>query len=108
MAMAADLCPPTANGAINPAVTAVSSTSSSKDQQNANSTNHQRQGQNVLYGDGHVDFNQNMFCGAAQDPIYVSNTASNNVPSFASGGWVINGSTGPQWAKDSCLMPVQH
>jgi prepilin-type N-terminal cleavage/methylation domain-containing protein len=107
MAIAADLCPPPTNGTTGGTVVTVVSTSSSKDQQNANSTNHQRQGQNALYGDGHVDFNQNMFCGAAQDPIYVSNPATNNVPNFTGSTWAIDGIKGPQWAKDSCLMPVQ-
>jgi prepilin-type N-terminal cleavage/methylation domain-containing protein/prepilin-type processing-associated H-X9-DG protein len=106
MAIAADICPPATNSTNGGAtVSSVKSTSSSKDQQNANSTNHQRQGQNVLYGDGHVDFNQNMFCGAAQDPIYCANAAINGVPDFANVKQP-DGTTGPLWAKDSVLMPV--
>jgi prepilin-type N-terminal cleavage/methylation domain-containing protein/prepilin-type processing-associated H-X9-DG protein len=48
----------------------VTTTSSSKDQQQGNTINHQRQGQNVLFGDGHVDFSQTCFCGVDQDNIY--------------------------------------
>jgi prepilin-type processing-associated H-X9-DG protein len=44
-------------------VTAVSPTSSRAQMQAGNSNNHQNEGQNVLYGDGHVDFNQSPFCG---------------------------------------------
>jgi len=45
--------------------------SSSKDIQTyTNSPNHQRQGQNVLFGDLHVDFSQTAFCGVDQDNIY--------------------------------------
>lgn len=39
-------------------------------QRRANSRNHQRQGQNVLYADGHVTWNSTAFCGFNQDNIY--------------------------------------
>ena len=35
-----------------------------------NSNNHDEDGQNVLYGDGHVEFQQNPFCGVARDIIF--------------------------------------
>jgi len=38
----------------------------------ANSENHERDGQNVLYGDGHVTWNKNPFCGVAGDNIYTN------------------------------------
>jgi prepilin-type processing-associated H-X9-DG protein len=38
----------------------------------ANSENHERDGQNVLYGDGHVDWTHNPFCGVAADNIYTT------------------------------------
>src|SRR6185436_12660944 len=35
-----------------------------------NSFNHQRDGQNVLFGDGHIEFVSNPFSGTARDNIY--------------------------------------
>jgi prepilin-type N-terminal cleavage/methylation domain-containing protein/prepilin-type processing-associated H-X9-DG protein len=39
---------------------------------NANSRNHEQDGQNVLYADGHVTFQPNCLCGIAQDNIYTN------------------------------------
>jgi prepilin-type N-terminal cleavage/methylation domain-containing protein/prepilin-type processing-associated H-X9-DG protein len=107
MALAADLNPGTTapSGGMTPLT--VRSTSSSKDQQGGNSTNHQRLGQNVLYGDGHVDWNQNQFAGAAGDPIYCANTFTANTPDYTGGSWVDDGATGPKGPKDSILYPIQ-
>jgi prepilin-type N-terminal cleavage/methylation domain-containing protein/prepilin-type processing-associated H-X9-DG protein len=38
----------------------------------ANSPNHEFDGQNVLYGDGHVAWQKTAFCGIAQDNIYTA------------------------------------
>jgi prepilin-type processing-associated H-X9-DG protein len=35
-----------------------------------NSNNHNEDGQNVLYGDGHVEFQQNPFVGIKRDNIF--------------------------------------
>lgn len=116
MAMAADLNPPAGNGPNGQPVTKVQSTSSSKAQQDANSTNHQRLGQNVLFGDGHVEFSQNMFAGAALDPIFVANDFTNNTPDYTGGTWCHDtpsmtgtGSSlgSPHAPKDSFLLPHQ-
>lgn len=37
-----------------------------------NSLNHGREGQNVLYGDGHIEFQTSPFVGIARDNIYVA------------------------------------
>ena len=42
-------------------------TSSAKDMKNANSNNHDGDGQNILFGDGHVEFLQNPFVGVQRD-----------------------------------------
>jgi len=65
----------------------VTTTSSAKQlQDGANSPNHQRQGQNVMFGDGHVEFNQTPFCGVQQDGIYgpaaVDATAGTHKPNM--------------------------
>jgi len=67
-AIAADINPGFSTNTSDPS--AVRTTSSAKDQQKGNSPNHQRQGQNVLFGDGHVDFAQTAFVGFNQDNIY--------------------------------------
>lgn len=40
--------------------------------QQGNSRNHEWEGQNVLYGDGHIAWQKTPFCGIAQDNIYTS------------------------------------
>lgn len=49
------------------AVAAVKPGSPAKDLSEANSPNHARAGQNVLYGDGRVEFQTTPFCGAKMD-----------------------------------------
>src|SRR5207253_9903145 len=39
-------------------------------QKTANSDNHEKDGQNVLYGDGHVSWNTTCFAGITHDNIY--------------------------------------
>jgi prepilin-type N-terminal cleavage/methylation domain-containing protein/prepilin-type processing-associated H-X9-DG protein len=46
------------------------STSNANMQQKANSNNHDKAGQNVLFGDGHVEWVQTAFCGQGADNIY--------------------------------------
>jgi len=71
----------------------------------ANSPNHQGAGENVLYGDGHVDWQQNAFCGQKRDCIYTvsgstdgSTTTNHTAPSAGSNNI-------PRWAGDSVLIP---
>jgi prepilin-type N-terminal cleavage/methylation domain-containing protein/prepilin-type processing-associated H-X9-DG protein len=71
----------------------------------ANSPNHQGAGENVLYGDGHVEFQQNAFCGQKRDCIYTVNgttdghlTTNHTAPSKG-------GNCAPTWAGDSVLLP---
>jgi prepilin-type N-terminal cleavage/methylation domain-containing protein/prepilin-type processing-associated H-X9-DG protein len=84
---------------------------SQKDMAKANSPNHQAAGQNVLYGDGHVDFVQNSFVGTQRDCIYTEGTYS------GSGGSIVIGTTSkkaptksggnaPTWAGDTVLLPA--
>jgi prepilin-type N-terminal cleavage/methylation domain-containing protein/prepilin-type processing-associated H-X9-DG protein len=96
-------------------VTAVMSTSSSRDTRQGNSSNHDKDGQNVLYGDGHVEFQQNPFVGVQRDNIFTARTvttttAGNSTQVFgyqatapATGAtfW----QTSPFDANDSFLLP---
>jgi prepilin-type processing-associated H-X9-DG protein len=64
-----------------------------------NSSNHQQDGQNVLFGDGHVEFQNTPFCGIERDNIYTHGKTDQT-----SGGEGIIGS--PSSAKDSILLPT--
>ncbi len=77
-----------------------SSTSSAKDMRNANSNNHDKDGQNILYGDGHVAWESNPFVAVNRDNIYTRNTdsAGNQDKSV-----ILKGSYD---ANDSLLLPT--
>ena len=101
-AVAADINPGITGGSTNN-VLAVQSNSASSLMKMGNSNNHDNDGQNVLYGDGHVEFQQNPFCGVARDMIYGRETSSTSFTStFLSG----NIPGGPYNASDSVLSPV--
>ena len=97
-------------------VTAVMSTSSSRDTRQGNSNNHDKDGQNVLYGDGHVEFQQNPFVGVQRDNIFsartvTTTTAGNSTQVFGyvatvpTGGATTWWNTSPYDANDSFLLP---
>jgi hypothetical protein len=74
---------------------------------NANSFNHQRDGQNVGYGDAHAEFNRLPNVGHNNDNIYAASKGapsdtgtppSGNIPNIATGG------TPGNW--DICLVPA--
>jgi prepilin-type N-terminal cleavage/methylation domain-containing protein/prepilin-type processing-associated H-X9-DG protein len=50
-----------------------------------NSSNHKRKGQNVLFNDGHVSWQDNPFCGHARDNIYTRSTQPGANISFPAG-----------------------
>ena len=97
-AIVADLNPGVGDGYD---VTFPKETSNSRDMQKANSHNHQGQGQNVLYGDGHAEFQQNPFCGLKRDNIY---TVSGSTDGSVTTSKTVIGN--PTWAGDSVLSPV--
>jgi prepilin-type processing-associated H-X9-DG protein len=68
-AVAADINPGTAGG---DNVLAPDISSSAKDTRQANSNNHDRDGQNILYADGHVAWESNPFAGVKRDNIYTT------------------------------------
>lgn len=88
----------------------VMSTSSSRDTRKGNSNNHDKDGQNVLYGDGHVDFVQNPFVGVQRDNIYTARTTTVTTQGGTGGGlgatdWVVF-IRSPYDANDSVLVPA--
>ena len=96
-AVAADMNPGTTNG---DNVNGATSTSSAKDMKAANSNNHDKDGQNILYGDGHVAWESNPFVGVNRDNIY---TCNSNSTGGQNTGFPVNGT--PFDANDSCLYP---
>jgi prepilin-type N-terminal cleavage/methylation domain-containing protein/prepilin-type processing-associated H-X9-DG protein len=75
-------------------------TSSAKDMKQANSNDHDGDGQNVLFGDGHVEFLQNPFVGVQRDNIFTRQTTNSQV----SDTWQ-NTLKGSFNANDSVLLP---
>ena len=89
-AVAADVNPGTAGKTDN--VLLPNNTSRAKDMKWANSNNHDGDGQNVLFGDGHVEFLQNPFVGVQRDNIFTNKK-----------GQVV---ASPVDATDSVLLPT--
>jgi prepilin-type N-terminal cleavage/methylation domain-containing protein/prepilin-type processing-associated H-X9-DG protein len=98
---------PGAPAGTNYQVNVPNTTSSAKDMAKANSQNHQGAGENVLFGDGHVEFVQNPFCGTQRDCVYTN-------AGGASPNWTPTSNTNPKkdtnaipkWGGDSVLIPA--
>jgi len=90
-------------------VTQVTPTSSRNVVMQGNTNNHQNEGQNVLYGDGHVEFQQSCLCGPVlgigantyNDNIYTARTA-NGQQGYNAG----NVTNGPFDNLDNILYPL--
>jgi len=101
-AVAADMNPGTfGDSDVTPAKGPKDQTANAAAMQKGNSMNHRGVGQNVLYGDGHVEFNNNPFCGAKRDNIYT--VSASNDGSKTTSDKIAASPAGPQ---DSVLLPV--
>ena len=89
-AVGADLCPASSNNVKN-----LTTSSSQSQMRLGNSTNHSGDGENVLYGDGHVVFQNNPLVGVQRDNIYTNASAV-----MGAGALPIDG-------NDSVLLPMQ-
>ena len=98
-AVAADKNPGAANG---DNVFLPTNTSSAKDMRFANSNNHDKDGQNILYGDGHVAWESNIFVGVNRDSIYTQAKDSSGTVDAQS----FSGMHGSFDANDSFLIPT--
>jgi prepilin-type N-terminal cleavage/methylation domain-containing protein/prepilin-type processing-associated H-X9-DG protein len=98
-AVAADINPGTSGNSGNDNVLAVNTSSSGQQMRLGNSNNHGKDGQNVLYGDGHVEFQNNPFCGTDRDNIY-----TRGGPVWGTTAQDLVGS--PYVANDSVLLPT--
>jgi prepilin-type N-terminal cleavage/methylation domain-containing protein/prepilin-type processing-associated H-X9-DG protein len=83
----------------------VQSTSSAKDTRPGNSNNHDGDGQNVLFGDGHVDFLQNPYVGVQRDHIFFARTQSANMTEQPTAGNATLAKMSPFDANDNVLLP---
>jgi len=81
-------------------LTALTAKASSREMAKGNTYNHQGQGQYVMYGDGHVEWQQNPFVGVKRDNIYT--VSSGDVEGGTSS--TIEGL--PTWGGDSVLLPI--
>jgi prepilin-type processing-associated H-X9-DG protein len=96
-AFAADMNPGTSSGKN---VLTITSTASAKDMQQANSRNHDADGQNVLFADGHVEFVSNPFVGVNRDMIYARRAGAT--------GWASSEiRNSPFDMNDSVLLPAE-
>jgi prepilin-type N-terminal cleavage/methylation domain-containing protein/prepilin-type processing-associated H-X9-DG protein len=100
-AVASDMNPGTTNG---DNVLGVSSTSSAKDMKLGNSNNHDKDGQNILYGDGHVAWESNPFVGVNRDNIYTAAAASTGGNAGSASAAAMQ--YGSYDANDSMLIPT--
>jgi prepilin-type N-terminal cleavage/methylation domain-containing protein/prepilin-type processing-associated H-X9-DG protein len=97
-AIASDIAPAAAGDAVYTAITTgVARSTMIK----GNSKNHDQDGQNVLYADGHAEFQQTPLCGTQNDNIFAVNSVSNS--NLSTTGASTTG-TDPAHAADSVLL----
>jgi prepilin-type N-terminal cleavage/methylation domain-containing protein/prepilin-type processing-associated H-X9-DG protein len=105
-AVAADINPGTTPAADNVVSAALATTASSSDLKLGNSNNHNKDGQNVLFGDGHAEFVSTCRVGANKDNIYTG--GSSGYSATTGTGGLATGATGglPRDGNDSVLLPT--
>ena len=107
-AVAADINPGPGSTTVQNANVLVPTTSSSSSQMRyGNSDNHSKDGQNVLFGDGHVEFDNNCLVGINHDNIYCATTGYNaqtGAESYSANGTFL---ISPYDANDSFLLPTE-
>jgi type II secretory pathway pseudopilin PulG len=90
-------------------VTAPPNTAPPLEMARANSHNHARAGQNVLYADMHVEFRRDPYCALGGDNIYTARAAT-LLPDASTPDMTLNGvlgrEFGPAWKADSYLVPT--
>jgi type II secretory pathway pseudopilin PulG len=107
-AVASDINPGTTVPSTTYSVTSVPTSAAASTMRLANSANHEQDGQEVLFGDGHVDWSNNPFCGTQRDNIFTGRVNGPITNPFSSGGTCAKGSsaTSPYDPTDSILLPT--
>ena len=107
LAIAADMNPgnkPTGTAGQQDNIKGVDPKSARKDMSDGNSNNHNGDGQNVLYADGHVEFQNTPFCGMQRSGTTATDNFRDNI--YTSGKAKSGGKLeGPQDQLDSVLLP---
>jgi len=89
--------------------------SSSSQKRGGNSVNHDRDGQNLLYADGHAEFQNNAMVGQNNDNVYCKALTSPQTGNGASNPAVLDGTTSgaapggnstPTGSEDTILVPA--
>lgn len=101
-AVAADINPGTTGNGGNDNVMNPNTSSSGQAMTVANSNNHGKQGQNILFGDGHVEFDNNVFSGTDRDNIYTRGGPTWGITTVPGQDLVAS----PYTANDSVLLPT--
>jgi len=104
-AVAADINPGTKGGDPKDDVETPKPDDSTKIMRNANSNNHNGDGQNVLYGDGHVDFSATPWCGALRPTGHRDNIYTWGATGADGSGDKCTTAQGPDDQYDSYLLP---
>jgi prepilin-type N-terminal cleavage/methylation domain-containing protein len=110
-AVAADINPGTQSSNNSDNVLLVNSSSSASQMKYGNSNNHTKDGENVLYADGHVEYQANCMCGLNHDNIYTWNNGQGTGAPYLIGGSASGSpSQGTQSApldnNDSFMLPT--
>lgn len=105
IAICADISPAGAPAGGNYDLVAPAENSAASIIKKANSPNHTGAGENVLYGDGHVEFQQNAFCGQKRDCIYTVSGSNNGSTTTNHTAPTNNGPNAPKWEGDTILLP---
>jgi len=93
--------------------TAVKSDSAASEQKKHNSKNHETDGQNVLFNDGHCEWSTTAFCGANKDNIYAPATTipgpplAQANPAAIAGAPTTSANQEPKLDLDSILLPAK-
>jgi prepilin-type processing-associated H-X9-DG protein len=106
-AVAADMNPGVSgeSGGVTDNVLGPTPASSAREMKPANSPNHDRDGQNVLFGDGHVEFLQNPFVGIQRNHIY-TRSGPRGKPTDPPTNDAQDPFGSPRDANDSVLLPT--
>ena len=104
MALMADMGPGVV-GTNDNAFASNSVTASSAQMKTMNSNNHGKEGQNILYADGHVSWETNPFVGAGRDNIYVPDTPTNGNESSRTMPAVAATKAFPLIGNDAVILP---
>jgi len=106
-AVASDINPGTTVPSTTYSVISVPTSAAASVMRLANSANHEQDGQEVLFGDGHVDWSNNPFCGTQRDNIFTGRINPVLTNPFTSGGVCAKGSSAssPYDTTDSVLLP---